>query len=175
MECHAEYVLLCRGLRVHGGHEERSDDYGKNTWTDSHRTPADPYAITPGGSCRRLWCKLKPTVKSVRASASLSRVVAHGAQAASAAFHSSVIVALYPPSLPVLNCPFLIFSASSIPEIVITALSNRLKPSMGRIRCFILRWSCSTRLFKYWLDRTLTRPGSSPSAFISRTARCEAA
>src|ERR1700737_851947 len=97
------------------------------------------------------------------------------AQATSAAFHSSVIVALYPPSLPVLNCPFLIFSASSIPEIVITALSNRLKPSMGRIRCFILRWSCSTRLFKYWLDRTLTRPGSSPSAFISRTARCEAA
>lgn len=51
-----------------------------------------------------LWCKLKPTVKSVRASASLSRVVANGAQAASAAFHSSVIVALHPPSLPVLNC-----------------------------------------------------------------------
>jgi hypothetical protein len=35
-------------------------------------------------------------------------------QAASAAFHSSVIVALHPPSLPILNCPFLIFSASSI-------------------------------------------------------------
>ena len=41
------------------------------------------------------------------------------AQAASAALHSSVIVALRP-SLPVLNCPFLIFSASSIPEIVTT-------------------------------------------------------
>src|SRR5450755_529265 len=62
-------------------------------------------------------------------------------QAASAAFHSSVIVALHPPSLPVLNCPFLIFSASSIPEIVTTALSNRLNPSICRIRCFTLRWS----------------------------------
>src|SRR6266481_5552359 len=51
-----------------------------------------------------------------------------GAQAASAEFHSSVIVALHPPSLPVLNCPFLIFSASSIPEIVTAALSNRLNP-----------------------------------------------
>jgi hypothetical protein len=37
-------------------------------------------------------------------------VIANGAQAASAAFHSSDIVALHPPSLPVLNCPFLIFS-----------------------------------------------------------------
>ncbi len=69
-----------------------------------------------------------------------------------------------PPSLPVLNCPLLIFSANSIPEIVITALSKRFKPSIGRIRCFTLRWSCSTRLFKYWLDRTFTRPGSSRSA-----------
>src|SRR6202521_2674857 len=55
------------------------------------------------------------------------------AQAARAAFHSSIIVALPPPSLPVLNCPFLIFSASSIPEIVTTVLSNRLNPSIGRI------------------------------------------
>src|SRR5215472_1155017 len=36
-------------------------------------------------------------------------------------------------------------------------------------------WSCSTRLFKYWLDRTFTRRGSSPVSFISRTARCDAA
>jgi hypothetical protein len=61
-------------------------------------------------------------------------VIANGAQAASAAFHNSVIVALRPPSLPVLNCRFLIFSASSIPEIVTTALSNRLNPSIGRLR-----------------------------------------
>jgi len=31
------------------------------------------------------------------------------------------------------------------------------------------------RLFKYWLDRTLTRRGSSPASFISLTARCDAA
>src|SRR5260370_36689783 len=97
------------------------------------------------------------------------------AQAASAAFHNSDIVAFRPPSLPVLYCPFLIFSANSIPEIVTAALSNRLNPSMGRIRCFTLRWSCSTRLFKYCLERTFTPRGSSPSSFISRTARCEAA
>src|SRR5712691_8751827 len=97
------------------------------------------------------------------------------AQAASAAFHNSDIVAFRPPSLPVLNCPFLIFSANSIPEIVTAASSNRLNPSMDRIRCFTLRWSCSTRLFKYWLERTFTRRGSSPLCFISRTARCEAA
>ena len=53
------------------------------------------------------------------------------AKAASVAFHSSFIVALRPPSLPVLNCRFLIFSASSIPEIVTTALSNRLNPASG--------------------------------------------
>jgi len=65
---------------------------------------------------------------------------------------------LHPPSLPVFNCPFLIFSVNSIPEIVTTALPNRLNPSIGRIRCCTLRWSCSTRLFKYRLDRTWTRP-----------------
>ena len=45
------------------------------------------------------------------------------AQAASAAFHNSDIVAFRPPSLPVFYCPFLIFSANSIPEIVTAALS----------------------------------------------------
>src|SRR5215472_12710773 len=69
------------------------------------------------------------------------------------------MVASAPPSLPVLNCPFLIFSANSIPLIVTTALSNRLNPSIGRIRCFTRRWSCSIKLFKYWLDRTFTRRG----------------
>src|SRR5215469_1914781 len=57
---------------------------------------------------------------------------------------------------------------------VTAALSNRLNPSIGRIRCFTRRWARSTRLFKYWLDRTFTRGGSSPASFISRTARCDA-
>src|SRR5215831_11135340 len=96
-------------------------------------------------------------------------------QAASASFHSSDLVASAPPSLPVLNCPFLIFSANSIPLIVTTAWSNLLNPSIGRIRCFTRRWSCSIKLFKYWLDRTFTRRGSSPSSFISRNARWDAA
>ena len=38
-----------------------------------------------------------------------------------------------------LNCCFLIFSASSMPRIVTAAVSNRLNPSIGRIRCFIRR------------------------------------
>jgi hypothetical protein len=69
-----------------------------------------------------LWCKLTLTERSVRARA-LSRCEL--AQATSAAFHSSVIVAKHPPSLPVLNCPFLIFSASSIPEILHCAAQKR--------------------------------------------------
>ena len=74
-----------------------------------------------------------------------------------------------------LNCCFLIFSANSMPRIVTAAVSNRLNPSIGRIRCFIRRWSCSTTLFKYLQDRTRTRRGSVPTSFSLATARCEAA
>jgi hypothetical protein len=38
-----------------------------------------------------------------------------------------------------------------------------------------VRWSCSTRLLRYFEDRTFVSSGSRLSAFISRTARCEAA
>ena len=48
-------------------------------------------------------------------------------------------------------------------------------PSIGPIRSFTPRWSCSIRLFKYFDDRSFVSAGSSPSAFISRTARCDAA
>jgi hypothetical protein len=37
---------------------------------------------------------------------------------------------------------FLIFAASSIPLIVTAAVSKRLKPSIGPIRCLTRRWSC---------------------------------
>src|SRR5215471_7363645 len=60
-------------------------------------------------------------------------------QAASAAFHNSDRGDIRIPSLPVLNWRFLIFSANSIPLMVIAALSNRLNPSIGRIRCFTRR------------------------------------
>ena len=41
---------------------------------------------------------------------------------------------------------FLDLMANSIPARVTTAWSNRLNPSIGRTRCLIRRWSCSTRL-----------------------------
>ena len=59
--------------------------------------------------------------------------------AANAARQISGIVAPGPPSLPNLNCPFLIFSASSIPLITMVADSELLSPSIGRNRCLILR------------------------------------
>jgi hypothetical protein len=63
--------------------------------------------------------------------------------AASAACQISGIVAVLLPSLPSLNCRFLIFSASSMPPITTTAVSKLFKPSIGRSRCLIRRWSCS--------------------------------
>jgi hypothetical protein len=44
-----------------------------------------------------------------------------------------------PGKVPILNCCFRIFSASSIPLIVIVAVSNRLNPSIGRTRCLMRR------------------------------------
>ena len=72
-----------------------------------------------------------------------------------------------PGSLPTLNWCFLIFAASSIPLIVTAAVSKRLKPSIGPIRCFTRRWSCSIPLLRYLLERTRTRFGIFPSAFNS--------
>jgi hypothetical protein len=82
--------------------------------------------------------------------------------------------ALRPPNLPVLHCPFSIFSANSIPRTVAAAWSNRVNPGIGPMRCSIRRWSRSTVLFEYLLDRTFTRLGNPPEAFDSRTPRCGA-
>ena len=49
----------------------------------------------------------------------------------------------------ILNCCFLIFAASSIPQIVIAAVSKRLKPCVGPTLCLIRRWSSAIMLFKY--------------------------
>ena len=73
-----------------------------------------------------------------------------------------------------LNWPLRIRWISSIPEIVVAALLNRLKPSMTFVRDLMLRWSCSIKLFKYFEDLTSVSAGSKPSALISRTTRCEA-
>src|SRR4029077_16606515 len=60
-----------------------------------------------------------------------------------------------------------------MPRIVTAAVSNRLNPSIGRIRCLIRRWSCSIALFKYLQERIRTRRGKVPAAFNSATTRCE--
>src|SRR4029077_603562 len=62
-----------------------------------------------------------------------------------------------------------------MPRIVTAAVSNRLNPSIGRIRSLIRRWSCSTTLFKYLQDRIRTRRGNVPASFRFVTARCDAA
>ena len=59
--------------------------------------------------------------------------------AACAARQISGSVARRPPSWPNLNCHFLIFSASSIPLITISAALKFFSPSIGRNRCLILR------------------------------------
>jgi hypothetical protein len=71
-----------------------------------------------------------------------------------------------PGSWATLNWCFLIFAASSIPLIVTAAVSKRLKPSIGPIRCFTRRWSCSTSLLRNLLERTRTRFGIFPSASV---------
>ena len=46
------------------------------------------------------------------------------------------------------NCPLMIFCTNSIPISTRRALENFLNPSIGCMRNFTLRWSCSTILFK---------------------------
>ncbi len=50
-----------------------------------------------------------------------------------------------------------------------------MNPSMGLIRDLMPRWSCSTRLFRYFEDRSVMRFQRLPSAASSCTARCEGA
>jgi len=52
-------------------------------------------------------------------------------------------------------------------RIATAAVSNRLNPSIGRIRCLIRRWSCSMTLFKYLQELIRTRRCKVPAAFNS--------
>jgi hypothetical protein len=61
--------------------------------------------------------------------------------AANAVRQISGIVALLPPSLPTLNCPFLIFSVNSIPLIVTPAAEKLFNSTIARIGCFARRWA----------------------------------
>jgi hypothetical protein len=63
------------------------------------------------------------------------------------------------------------FPPAGMPRIVTATDPNRLNPSIGRMRCFIRRGSCSTTLFKYLQDRTCTRRGKLPAAFFSAQSK----
>ena len=77
----------------------------------------------------------------------------YSAYATRAAGQISGIVAVGPQSLPILNCPFLIFSANLIPLMTTAAVLKLFSPSIGPSRCFTRRWSCSMVLFRCLLLR----------------------
>src|SRR5215469_13374584 len=59
--------------------------------------------------------------------------------AAKAARQISGMVAVVPPNLPILNCPFLIFSTNSTPPITTAAVRKLFRPSIRPSRCFTRR------------------------------------
>jgi hypothetical protein len=97
------------------------------------------------------------------------------AQADSTAFQIAGVVVPSMRNFPRLNCPLYMRRINSIPASVIEAALKRLKPSIGPVRAFSPRWSCSIKLFKYFDERRFVSAGNKPSSFISRTARWEAA
>ena len=73
------------------------------------------------------------------------------------------------------NWPLRMRCVNWMPEILVAAFLNRLKPSIAFVLDLTFRWSCSIRLFRYFEDRTFVPSGSRPSTIISRTSRREAA
>jgi hypothetical protein len=110
---------------------------------------------------RRLWCK-------VRSGGGGSPGFFEGSdQVASTAFQSSGALAERPPNSPGLK-PMRLNSLQKLDAADChAALSNRLKPSMGLIRCLVRRWSCSILLLRCLLDRTRTRRSSLPTRELS--------
>ena len=70
------------------------------------------------------------------------------------AFHMAGAAAYFRPSLARSNWPLRIRCVNSMPEIVIAALLNRLKPSIAFVLDLMWRRSCSITLFRYLDDRT---------------------
>ena len=101
--------------------------------------------------------------------------VARRFQAPITAFQTAGAVRPCAPSRPSRNCPLRMRCISSIPAIVAAAVLNHLNPSIGPMRSFTPRWSCSIRLFRYFDERSFVSAASWPAVFISRTARCDAA
>src|SRR5271166_2590401 len=80
--------------------------------------------------------------------------------AASTAFQTAGVLPPLRRSLPRLNCPLWIRRSSSTPAIVIVAVLNCLKPSIGPMRSLTPRWSCSIRLFRYFDERSFVSAAS---------------
>jgi hypothetical protein len=66
--------------------------------------------------------------------------------------------------------PFRIIAKASKPAKVLRAVRKQPKPSPGRTRRLMRRWSCSTTLLRYLHCRMRVRRQSSPSLFMSTTA-----
>ena len=58
----------------------------------------------------------------------------------------------------------------SMPRKVRHAVVNRLKPSIGRVRRLMNRWSCSMMLFRYLHWRRFERGRTSPSCRTASNA-----
>jgi hypothetical protein len=80
-------------------------------------------------------------------------------RAASTAFQTAGALHSLTHSLPRLNCPLWIRRNSSMPAIVIAAVLNYLNPSVGSMRSFTPRRSCSIRLFRYFDERSFVSAG----------------
>jgi hypothetical protein len=86
------------------------------------------------------------------------------------AFQTVGIAVFLKSSVERLNCPLRMRCINSMPEIVVAALLNRLRPGMTFVRDLMFRWSCSIRLFRYFEDLTSVSAGSKPSAFNQAVA-----
>ena len=67
-------------------------------------------------------------------------------------------------------CPLRSACMISMPRKVRHAVVNRLKPSIGRVRCLMNRWSCSMMLFRYLHWRRFERGRTSPSCRTASNA-----
>jgi len=95
--------------------------------------------------------------------------------AARTAFQTAGVVVSLRSSFARSNCPLRMRCISPMPAKGAYHVPDRLKPSMTFVLNLTLRWPCSIKLFRYFEDRTLVPSSNTLSAFISRTARCEAA
>jgi hypothetical protein len=83
-----------------------------------------------------LWCKFNEGLYLIGFALSIGSDLRY---AAKAACQISGMLAIIPPSLPIWNCPFLIFSANSIPLITTAAVWEFFRPTITRMRCLTRR------------------------------------